>query len=203
MYGGHRHLKGVVAPTEILSSPRCRFYITVLFSLLIVALCAEWHSMKHSSTGAISTFRTSRLLGLSDSRQLRMQKEAAIRLAEISGPLANSGSSASSDSFSSGTSSSQTASEVGFPQVHPGLGSEPDVQQLQQTVYGHMEKKGHLRWDHWSTRSSEARFDSFLSWRINRTAIGPPIHTAESYTCAGADHPKLPFPGCHVFINHK
>ncbi|WIA09571.1 hypothetical protein OEZ85_008963 [Tetradesmus obliquus] len=66
-----------------------------------------------------------------------------------------------------------------------------------------MQKQGHLAWEHWSTKRHEARFDHFLSWRMNRTLLGRPAATAESYTCKGADLPKLPFPGCHVFINHK
>eukprot|EP00878_Enallax_costatus_P016190 GHUV01016980.1.p1 GENE.GHUV01016980.1~~GHUV01016980.1.p1 ORF type:complete len:360 (+),score=69.06 GHUV01016980.1:529-1608(+) len=182
-------------------SPRGRIYLTLLCSLLLVALCAEWHSVRSSSTGAISKLRSSKLLGLNDSRQLQMQKAAANKLTPSSEPLSDSGDSTSSGSSSS--SSSPASSEVSFLQAHPELGSEPGVQDFQQTVHGRMEKKGHLQWEHWSTRKAEARFDSFLSWRINRTVNGPPAHTAESYTCAAADHPKLPFPGCHVFINHN
>ena len=68
-----------------------------------------------------------------------------------------------------------------------------------------MDKRGVLAWNHWwNHKKGEERFDSFLSYRLNRSAAGGPgPATAESFTCANADHPRLPFPGCHVFVNHK
>jgi hypothetical protein len=92
---------------------------------------------------------------------------------------------------------------VKFTETFPELGAAPQVQKLHPTIHGHMKKQGHLAWEHWSTKRHEARFDHFLSWRMNRTLFGRPVATKESYTCKGADHPSLPFPGCHVFINHK
>lgn len=181
--------------------PRGRLYLTVLSSLLIVALFAEWHSVQSTSTSA-RKLKGSKLLGLNDSRQLQMEAAAKDKLAGSADPMADSSAGGMSTS-SSDSSSRSSADEVKFTSVYPELGREPNVQHFDQTVYGRMEKKGHLQWEHWSTRKAEARFDNFLSWRINRTLNGPPVHTAESYTCAAADHPKLPFPGCHVFINHK
>eukprot|EP00775_Hariotina_reticulata_P011106 gene11106-11260_t len=64
-------------------------------------------------------------------------------------------------------------------------------------------KKGLLHWPHWSTRQTETRFEEFMSWRMNRNMYGPGPASKDSYTCAKADHPPKPYPGCHVFINHK
>ncbi|KAI8473635.1 MAG: hypothetical protein J3K34DRAFT_518755 [Monoraphidium minutum] len=92
---------------------------------------------------------------------------------------------------------------VKFLEVHPDLGEHPAVQDFQPSIHGAVEKKGNLAWSHWWNRNGEDRVDSFLSYRINRTVYGPGPAAADSYTCAKADHPKLPFPGCHVFLNTK
>lgn len=175
--------------------PRSRIYLSILSTILIVALFTEWRSVQSFSIGTKGKLRSK--VDFNDSRQLRMQSTAAVD------KLASSSGTAPDSSTSSRSSSSTAAGETRLLQLHPELGTNPDVQHYDQTVHGRMEKKGHLHWEHWSTRKAEARFDNFLSWRINRTLNGPPTHTAESYTCAAADHPKLPFPGCHVFINHK
>eukprot|EP00775_Hariotina_reticulata_P010221 gene10221-10381_t len=67
-----------------------------------------------------------------------------------------------------------------------------------------MQKAGVLDPTAWSANYSDARLDSFLSWRLNRTkAGGAGLASADSYSCAAADHPPHPFPGCHVFVNHQ
>lgn len=182
---------------------RGRLYVTSLSILLGLALLAEWHSVQSSSTkGRVSLRGSKQSTGLNESRQLQMKPAAAAGsfLTKHSRAAADSGKDSSSGQDSS---SSSTAAEVKFTQVHPELGTNPNVQAFEQTVYGRMEKKGHLRWEHWSIHKAEARFDNYLTWRLARTVNGIPVHTEDSYTCAAADHPKLPFPGCHVFINHK
>jgi hypothetical protein len=73
-------------------------------------------------------------------------------------------------------------------------------------VHGRVRKAGMLDPRAWLANHTDERLDSFTSWRVNRTRLGGNSSSpagADAYTCAGADHPPLPFPGCHVFVNHQ
>jgi hypothetical protein len=170
-------------------------YIMVVTSLLLIGFIAQWGSV--SSGSSIVLQKNSGKMGWNDSRQLRMQ-------AANSGSTAAAAAAAGGSASTAGSSSTSSKFQgVKFTETFPDLGTAPDVQHMTPSIHGHMQKQGHLAWEHWSTKRHEARFDHFLSWRINRTLFGRPEATKDSYTCKGADHPSLPFPGCHVFINHK
>jgi hypothetical protein len=167
----------------------------VVTCLLLIGFVAQWGSVISGSSSVLQ--KNSGKMGWNDSRQLRMQATNSASTVTAA---------AAGDSASRASSSSTTSSKfkgVKFTETFPDLGAAPDVQHMKPTIHGHMQKQGHLAWEHWSTKRHEARFDHFLSWRINRTLYGRPEATQESYTCKGANHPSLPFPGCHVFINHK
>lgn len=176
---------------------KCSTYITVVTSLLLVTLVGEWLSISSRSTP-----RQHKRLGWNDSRQLRMQANSQM-IGQMEAAAAAASSSSSSSSSAGARLGSQQVYGVKFTNVFGHLGATPNVQNFKPSISGHMQKKGHLAWEHWSTRKAEPRFDHFLSWRMNRTIQGRQALTRDSYTCKGADHPQLPFPGCHVFINHK
>jgi hypothetical protein len=99
---------------------------------------------------------------------------------------------------------SATTDQVGFFDTSSNVKSTRDALLMRPAVHGHIRKAGVLDAAAWSASSSDARLDSFMSWRLNRTkAGGAGPASADSYTCAAADHPPLPFPGCHVFVNHR
>lgn len=105
---------------------------------------------------------------------------------------------------SSMVNASAAAKGVTFFDASAGIRSTTDAMQRRPHVHGYVSKAGMTDITAWMGNNSDARLDSFISWRINRTkrgGAGPA--TADSYTCAAADHPKVPFPGCHVFVNHK
>lgn len=94
--------------------------------------------------------------------------------------------------------------QVSFFDVSSNVKSTQDALLMRPAAYGHMQKAGVLDPTAWSANYSDARLDSFLSWRLNRTkAGGAGPASADSYSCAAADHPPHPFPGCHVFVNHQ
>jgi hypothetical protein len=102
------------------------------------------------------------------------------------------------------TSSAGAAGGVPFVSAAVGVAGSADALLRRPSVHGHVAKAGVTDLRAWQSEHSDARLDSFLGWRLNRTrAGGPGAASADSYTCAAADHPPLPFPGCHVFINHK
>jgi hypothetical protein len=166
-------------------------YIIVVTSLLLIGFITQWGSVSSGVSGVLQ--KNSGKMGWNDSRQLRMQAVSGASAAAAAVDRASTASTSTSSKFEG----------VKFTKTFPELGSAPDVQHLKPTIHGHRQKQGHLAWEHWSTKRHEARFDHFLSWRMNRTLFGRPEATKGSYTCKGADHPALPFPGCHVFINHK
>jgi hypothetical protein len=183
---------------------RSSTYIMVLATLLLIGFVAQWGSVSSGSSAVQQ--KNSGKMGWNDSRQLRMQaanSDGTVAAAASAADSSSAATASSSSSSAAGRTSSSKFQGVKFTETHPELGAAPQVQHLQPTIHGHMKKQGHLAWEHWSTKRHEARFDHFLSWRMNRTLFGRPAATEESYTCKGADHPTLPFPGCHVFINHK
>ncbi|KAF8062111.1 hypothetical protein HT031_004371 [Scenedesmus sp. PABB004] len=91
-----------------------------------------------------------------------------------------------------------------FVDVSADVRSSADALPRRPAVHGRVAKAGVTDPRAWLGAHSDARLDAFISWRVNRTAAGGPgPATADSYTCAAPDHPPLPFPGCHVFVNHK
>ncbi|KAF8073165.1 hypothetical protein HT031_000826 [Scenedesmus sp. PABB004] len=188
---------------------RGRPFLGALSCVILVALFAEWSSVRSASVRAGAS--SGGKFGWNDSRHLQMQDRAeadqAARIDEAGGAGGgdDGGAAAAAAALVGAAAATGPASVRGttFTAAFPELGAEPDVEALQPTIWGPVAKKGHLAWEAWSTKQSEARFDSFLSWRLNRTLRGQGAATRESYTCAAADHPPLPFPGCHVFINHK
>lgn len=87
-----------------------------------------------------------------------------------------------------------------------GLNSTEDALQREPLVHGHVQKAGTTDPRSWLDTFSDDRLDSFMSWRLNRTRAGGPVAPAagaSQLTCPAADHPPLPFPGCHVFVNHQ
>lgn len=101
-------------------------------------------------------------------------------------------------------SAGAAAPQVDFFDISKDVQSTADAISKGPEMHGHMVKTGPTDLKYWMKNYSDTRLDSFMSWRLNRTksgGAGPA--TADSYTCAAADHPPMPFPGCHVFVNHK
>lgn len=93
---------------------------------------------------------------------------------------------------------------VRFFDAVKGINSTADAMAKRPDMHGHVMKMGTTDLTYWMSNRSDTRLDSFISWRLNRTrrgGAGPA--TADSYTCSAADHPPMPFPACHVFVNHK
>lgn len=88
--------------------------------------------------------------------------------------------------------------------LQPGLVSPAQALSSRPTVHGHVHKAGMADPVCWLKDHTDERLDSFMGWRLNRTRAGAHSPASQAaYTCAAADHPPLPFPGCHVFVNHK
>jgi hypothetical protein len=98
------------------------------------------------------------------------------------------------------------------PRLHQGSSSSNNTSVSALTwrpkVHGRVRKAGMTDPQAWLSNFTDARLDSFLSWRLNRTRADGATPAAagagaDAATCAAADHPPLPFPGCHVFVNHQ
>jgi hypothetical protein len=91
-----------------------------------------------------------------------------------------------------------------FLQAQHSIKSPADAMGRHPAVHGHVFKAGMADPMAWLNNHTDDRLDSFLSWRLDRTRAGGLGPANEgSYTCAAADHPPLPYPGCHVFVNHE
>lgn len=93
---------------------------------------------------------------------------------------------------------------MSFLAAQAGIKDSGEALSRHPAVHGHVEKAGMADPRSWLNNHTDERLDSFLSWRLGRVragGAGPANET--SYTCPAADHPPLPFPGCHVFVNHQ
>lgn len=113
------------------------------------------------------------------------------------------GTNSSAAAAASGTAQASVPS-VRFFDANKDINSTGSAMAKRPDMHGHMVKTGPTDLKYWMSNNSDTRLDSFISWRLNRTrrgGAGPA--TADSYTCSTADHPPMPFPGCHLFVNHK
>jgi hypothetical protein len=97
-----------------------------------------------------------------------------------------------------------TSTGVSFLKARPDVKDPADAMGRRPAVHGRVQKAGMADPVAWVNNHTDTRLDSFLSWRMSRAragGAGPANET--SYTCQAADHPPLPFPGCHVFVNHE
>jgi hypothetical protein len=103
------------------------------------------------------------------------------------------------------TSASAAAAGISFFDANEDIKNSYDAMQRRPAVHGHVTKAGVTDLKSWFGNYSDTRLDSFISWRVNRARAGGPGAATgpDSYTCPVADHPRTPFPGCHVFVNHK
>lgn len=93
---------------------------------------------------------------------------------------------------------------ISFLQAQHGIRDPADALSRQPAVHGRVQKAGMADPVSWLNNHTDERLDSFLAWRLSRAnAGGVAPANATSYTCPAADHPPLPFPGCHVFVNHE
>lgn len=93
---------------------------------------------------------------------------------------------------------------VSFLQAQHSIKDPADAMARRPAVHGRVQKAGMTDPVAWANNHTDARRNSFLSWRLARSREGGPGPADESsYTCPAADHPPLPFPGCHVFVNHQ
>jgi hypothetical protein len=94
---------------------------------------------------------------------------------------------------------------VSFFDVSSDVQNSYDAMQRRPFVHGHVTKAGVTDLKSWFGNYSDTRLDSFISWRVQRAKAGGagPATGPDSYMCPAADHPRMPFPGCHVFVNHK
>jgi hypothetical protein len=97
------------------------------------------------------------------------------------------------------------AAGVSFFDANTDIKNSYDAMQRRPAVHGHVTKAGVTDLKCWFGNYSDTRLDSFISWRVNRAKAGGvgPATGPDGYTCPAADHPRMPFPGCHVFVNHK
>jgi hypothetical protein len=101
--------------------------------------------------------------------------------------------------------SAAAAAGVSFFGVSSDVQNSYDAMQRRPSVHGHVTKAGVTDLKSWFGNYSDTRLDSFISWRVQRAKAGGagPGTGPDSYMCPAADHPRMPFPGCHVFVNHK
>lgn len=104
---------------------------------------------------------------------------------------------------SSNTTMGPAVTHTTFLEANSDIKSTGEAMVRKPLIHGHMEKNAPTDMKHWMHNYTDTRLDTFLSWRINRTRRGVGAATADRYTCPAADHPPIPFPGCHVFVNHK
>jgi hypothetical protein len=101
-------------------------------------------------------------------------------------------------------SSALTSNGMSFLQAQHSIKDPADAMSRRPAVHGRVQKAGMTDPVAWVSNHTDTRLDSFLSWRLGRTREGGAGPANESsYTCPAADHPPLPFPGCHVFVNHE
>jgi hypothetical protein len=101
--------------------------------------------------------------------------------------------------------SAAAAAGVSLFDVSADVQNSYDAMQRRPAVHGHVTKAGVTDLKSWFGNYSDTRLDSFISWRVQRAKAGGagPATGPDSYMCPAADHPRMPFPGCHVFVNHK
>lgn len=91
-----------------------------------------------------------------------------------------------------------------FLQAQQSSKDAADAVSRHPAVHGWVQKAGMADLASWHGNYTRARVESFTAWRADRKQAGGPGPAGKaSYMCKGSDHPRLPFPGCHVFINHK
>jgi hypothetical protein len=97
------------------------------------------------------------------------------------------------------------AGGISFFDVSSDVQNSYDAMQRRPSIHGHVTKAGVTDLKSWFGNYSDTRLDSFISWRVQRAKAGGagPATGPDSYMCPAADHPRMPFPGCHVFVNHK
>ena len=96
--------------------------------------------------------------------------------------------------------------EFSFFRSQPHLANTRELLGAVASVHGHLQKGGVLDDVAWSVHRSMDRVDDFVGWRIHRALSNQRNNSSSnssSFSCAVADHPKSPYPGCQVLVNER